>query len=84
MRWLILLLWCFDSEANPLAMDLLSKMLTFHPNKRITVEEALAHPYLKSLHDHRREVGNCFLSLGVLCVVADLSVARALVTAVVR
>ena len=26
-------------------------MLVFHPGKRITVEEALAHPYLASLHD---------------------------------
>lgn len=25
-------------------------MLTFDPKKRITVEEALAHPFLKSLH----------------------------------
>jgi hypothetical protein len=26
-------------------------MLVFDPSKRITVEEALAHPYLASLHD---------------------------------
>ena len=26
-------------------------MLEFHPERRITVEEALAHPYLASLHD---------------------------------
>jgi serine/threonine protein kinase len=25
-------------------------MLAFDPNKRITVEEALAHPYLTELH----------------------------------
>ena len=37
--------------ANPLAIDLLQKMLEFHPERRITVEEALAHPYLASLHD---------------------------------
>jgi serine/threonine protein kinase len=30
--------------------DLLEKLLEFDPNDRITVEEALAHPYLKALH----------------------------------
>lgn len=38
-------------KAPPLALDLLEKMLTFAPEKRITVEEALAHPYLQLLHD---------------------------------
>jgi serine/threonine protein kinase len=38
-------------RAPPLALDLLSKMLTFAPEKRINVEEALAHPYLRLLHD---------------------------------
>ena len=38
-------------EANPLAIDLLRKMLEFHPERRITVEQALQHPYLASLHD---------------------------------
>ena len=33
-------------DANPLALDLLSKMLCFHPDKRITAAEALAHPYI--------------------------------------
>ncbi|KAF5175047.1 Mitogen-activated protein kinase [Thalictrum thalictroides] len=33
------------------AVDLVEKMLTFDPRQRITVEEALAHPYLASLHD---------------------------------
>ncbi|KAK9447945.1 kinase-like domain-containing protein [Limtongia smithiae] len=36
---------------NPLAIDLLEKMLTFNPSKRITVEDALQHPYLESYHD---------------------------------
>jgi len=42
-------------DANPLALDLMEKMLTFNPNKRISVEEALAHPYLKSLHNPKTE-----------------------------
>ena len=32
-------------NANPEAIDLLQKMLVFSPMKRITVEDALAHPY---------------------------------------
>jgi len=38
-------------NANPDGIDLLQQMLVFHPGKRITVEDALAHPYLSSLHD---------------------------------
>lgn len=35
---------------NAQALDLLDKMLVFNPAKRITVQEALKHPYLESLH----------------------------------
>ncbi|KAF6150533.1 hypothetical protein GIB67_030334 [Kingdonia uniflora] len=38
-------------HVDPDAIDLVEKMLTFNPTKRITVEEALAHPYLERLHD---------------------------------
>jgi len=31
--------------ANPLALDLLQKMLSFSPTKRISVHEAIRHPY---------------------------------------
>jgi len=34
----------------PVAVDLLRKMLTFDPKKRITVDDALDHPYLSALH----------------------------------
>lgn len=37
--------------AKPAAIDLLEKMLVFDPAKRISVEEALDHPYLESLHN---------------------------------
>ncbi|KAL2642356.1 hypothetical protein R1flu_009943 [Riccia fluitans] len=36
---------------NPAAVDLIERMLVFDPYKRITVEQALSHPYLASLHD---------------------------------
>jgi len=42
-------------KANPLALDLISKMLTFNPDKRYTVEECLAHPYFEGLHNPDEE-----------------------------
>lgn len=36
--------------ANPDAIDLIRRMLTFDPVKRITIDEALAHPYMSQLH----------------------------------
>ncbi|CAG9463314.1 unnamed protein product [Pedinophyceae sp. YPF-701] len=41
--------------ASEQALDLLGKMLQFDPRKRITVEEALRHPYLEQLHDEQFE-----------------------------
>ena len=35
-------------NASPLAVDFLTKTLTFDPKKRLTVEQALAHPYLEA------------------------------------
>ncbi len=37
--------------ASPEALDFLHKTLTFDPKKRMTVEQALAHPYLTAYHD---------------------------------
>ncbi|PKI84146.1 Pmk1p [Malassezia vespertilionis] len=37
--------------ADPLAIDLLERLLAFSPQKRITVEEALGHVYLEPYHD---------------------------------
>lgn len=45
-------------NADAKALDLLDKMLTFNPHKRITVEEALAHPYLEQYYDPADEVNN--------------------------
>ncbi|ODV93903.1 hypothetical protein PACTADRAFT_51654 [Pachysolen tannophilus NRRL Y-2460] len=42
-------------NANADALDLLEKMLTLDPQERITVEDALNHPYLKIWHDPNDE-----------------------------
>lgn len=40
---------------NPEALDLLGKMLVFNPSDRVTVDDALAHPYLAELHSKASE-----------------------------
>ncbi|PQQ04058.1 mitogen-activated protein kinase 7 [Prunus yedoensis var. nudiflora] len=40
-------------QADPLAIDLLQRMLVFDPTKRISVTEALQHPYMSGLYDPR-------------------------------
>ncbi|KAF3648079.1 Mitogen-activated protein kinase 4 [Capsicum annuum] len=42
-------------NSSPGAVDLLEKMLVFDPSKRVTVDEALCHPYLAPLHDINEE-----------------------------
>ena len=42
---------------SDLALDLLEQLLAFNPAKRITVEEALRHPYLEPYHDPEDEPG---------------------------
>ncbi|CAD6210711.1 unnamed protein product [Miscanthus lutarioriparius] len=41
----------FPKVQSVAALDLIERMLTFNPLQRITVEEALEHPYLERLHD---------------------------------
>jgi mitogen-activated protein kinase 1/3 len=41
----------FKDANNPDAVDLLKKMLTFDPDQRITIEEALKHPYMAKYHE---------------------------------
>ncbi|KEP51561.1 MAP kinase [Rhizoctonia solani 123E] len=42
-------------QADDLALDLLSQMVTFDPAKRLSVLEALKHPYLEAYHDEDDE-----------------------------
>ncbi|XP_062426803.1 mitogen-activated protein kinase 15 [Rhea pennata] len=43
------------SSTPPHALDLLKKLLVFNPDKRLTAEEALQHPYVKRFHCPTRE-----------------------------
>jgi mitogen-activated protein kinase 15 len=38
-------------NASPEALDLLRKLLQFNPNKRITADESLAHPFVAQFHN---------------------------------
>jgi len=42
-------------NATPEALDILKLMLQFNPNKRITAEKALAHPYVAQFHNPAEE-----------------------------
>jgi serine/threonine protein kinase len=39
------------------AVDLMERIFIFNPDKRISVSDALAHPYLRDYHDEADEVG---------------------------
>jgi serine/threonine protein kinase len=38
-------------HAAPATIDLITRMLQFNPSRRITVQQALQHPYFTGLHD---------------------------------
>ncbi|KAL3232508.1 hypothetical protein RNJ44_04424 [Nakaseomyces bracarensis] len=40
---------------NEQLLDILDKLLTFNPKRRITAEQALAHPFLATYHDPKDE-----------------------------
>jgi mitogen-activated protein kinase 1/3 len=44
-----------NHSENTNALDLVVKMLDFHPDHRITIENALQHPFLSSLHNPEDE-----------------------------
>jgi mitogen-activated protein kinase 1/3 len=43
------------ANANPVALDLLGKMLCFNPKNRYTVDQCISHPYFEGLHDPEQE-----------------------------
>jgi mitogen-activated protein kinase 15 len=42
-------------KADSTELDLLSKLLHFNPDKRMTIEEALEHPYVAEFHEQYKE-----------------------------
>ena len=51
-------------NVNPAALDLLSRMLRFNPSERITVDEALAHPYVASFSQPSPEMADQISQMG--------------------
>jgi mitogen-activated protein kinase 1/3 len=45
----------FIKYENEDCLNLLDKLLEINPQKRITAQEALSHPYFESLHDDSDE-----------------------------
>lgn len=43
-------------NSNSTELDLLAKLLQFNPGKRITVDEALNHPYVADFHEPEKEI----------------------------
>lgn len=46
----------FFRDSNPIVLDFLKRCLEFNPEKRITVDEALAHEYVKAFRDEKEEI----------------------------
>ena len=43
-----------ESEDHLLLFDLVMKMLAYDPNERISLDEALRHPFFDSIPPHQR------------------------------
>lgn len=49
-------------DADPEALDLMQKLLTYDPEIRLSASEALTHPFFKDLHDPNDEMTSEALS----------------------
>ncbi|KAA3682133.1 mitogen-activated protein kinase 15 [Paragonimus westermani] len=45
----------FPSDVDKCALDMVKKLIQLNPVKRLTVEEALEHPYVQRFHDPEKE-----------------------------
>lgn len=43
-------------HTSPDAIDLLKRLLHFNPDKRLTAEQALSHPYVAKFHNPEEEI----------------------------
>ncbi|KAJ1742470.1 mitogen activated protein kinase [Coemansia sp. RSA 989] len=62
-------------NATPLALDLLERLLDFDPSTRITIDEILAHPYLKAYHNPEGEIScpvSCDMSFEAITSMPDV------------
>ena len=55
----------FKSTVNPLAIDLIDKLLLYAPEKRLKACEALAHPYFDDLRKETFRIDNKKLTLNL-------------------
>ena len=56
-----------ESEDHLMLFDLVMKMLSYDPNERISLDEALRHPFFDSvLPHHRLDIHRWFLTLALL------------------